>query len=71
MFTPLCREERDTVKPTILFWQEVKWWVHVLSVMPEHVHVMARPLEAVPGEWYSLPEILHSVKRQSSRAVNR
>jgi hypothetical protein len=39
--------------------------------MPEHVHVLARPLEAVPGEWYSLPEILHSVKRHSSLVVNR
>ncbi len=70
MFIALAREERDLAKRTVLFWHERKWWVHVLSVMPEHVHVMARPLEAVPGEWYSLPEILHSVKRQSSRAVN-
>ena len=41
-----------------------------MAVMPTHVHVLATPLQAAPGEWYSLSEILHSIKRASARYIN-
>jgi REP element-mobilizing transposase RayT len=67
MFTP---EDRATTKGAILFWHQDKWLVHALTVMPDHVHILATPLEAQRGEWYPLSEILHSVKRFSSRRIN-
>jgi len=39
--------------------------------MPDHVHILARPLEKSKDQWYSLSAILHSVKRDSARAINR
>ncbi len=63
--------ERALVKQAILHWHREKWHVHVLTVMPDHVHVLATPLEAAPATWHSLSEIMHSVKRHSARKVNQ
>lgn len=70
MLAPLTVDERALVKAEIPFWHHKKWLVHAATVMPEHVHVLATPLEARRWEWYSLPEILHSVKRRSARCIN-
>jgi REP element-mobilizing transposase RayT len=67
----LGAKERDVVKRDILFWHRKKWLVHALVVMPTHVHILATPLEADRGEWYSLSEILHSVKLGSARRINQ
>jgi putative transposase len=69
--TPFNATERQIVKQDVLFWHKTKRHVHAVTVMPTHVHVLATPLEAREGEWYSLSEILHSVKRASARHVNR
>jgi REP element-mobilizing transposase RayT len=68
---PLDTAEREIVKRDVLFWHRKKWLVHALVVMPTHVHILATPLEADRGEWYSLSEILHSVKLGSARRVNQ
>lgn len=39
--------------------------------MPDHVHILARPLEHSKDQWHSLSAILRGVKRQSARAINR
>ena len=39
--------------------------------MPDHVHILTRPLEKSTGQWHSLAVILRGVKRQSARAINR
>ncbi len=63
--------ERSVVKRAILHWHQVKWHVHVLTVMPDHAHVLASPLQSAPTEWHSLSTILHSVKRHSARRINQ
>ncbi len=68
---PLTMEERRLAKEAILFWHRKKWDVHVLTIMPDHVHVLARPLEVSPQLWYPLSEILYSVKRFSSGQINK
>ncbi len=48
-----------------------KWftlWAGV--VMPDHVHLLLRPEEQRPGEWWSLGRILHSIKGFSSHRIN-
>ena len=63
--------ERHIVKRAILHWHQQKWRVHVLTVMPDHTHVLASPLVSGPNEWYSLSGILHSVKRHSAHRINK
>jgi len=40
-------------------------------IMPNHVHAVFTPLENPKGGYYSLTEILHSLKRNSAKQVNR
>ena len=58
------------VKDAILFWHPKKWRAHVLTVMPDHAHVLALPLISGPNEWYSLSGIMHSIKGHSARQIN-
>jgi REP element-mobilizing transposase RayT len=59
------------VKESILFWHDRKWTAHALTVMPDHVHILATPLEASAGRWHSISTILHSIKSVSALQVNR
>ena len=68
---PLSPEERAIVKRSLLFWQEKKWLVHMLVVMPDHVHLLATPLEKERDSWHHLGEIIKSVKSYSARAINQ
>jgi REP element-mobilizing transposase RayT len=68
---PLSAAEPQVVKNAILFWHGRKWTAHALTVMPDHVHILATPLEASKGRWHSLSTILHSVKSVSSLKINQ
>jgi len=78
----LSEAERRLVMQTCLHWQDLKWRVHQLLVMPDHVHLLATPLPIRATDnratglkpvalFYSLSEILHSVKRYSAREINQ
>jgi putative transposase len=71
----LDREDRQIVMDACRFWQSKKISLHVLVVMPDHVHMLVTPLvkEQKDGEnyWYPLGEIVHSIKRHSSREINK
>lgn len=38
--------------------------------MPDHAHLMLRPLERVPGHWWDLAHIMKRIKGVSARAIN-
>jgi REP element-mobilizing transposase RayT len=63
--------ERAIIAEGILFWHPVKWHVHMFTVMPDHVHLLATPCEEKPGRWYALSRILHSVKSYTANAINQ
>ena len=67
----LNRRERRLVRDEVLRWHQHAWTVHAVSIMPDHVHVLATPLEGAPGEWYALPQIMGRVKGRSSYEINR
>ena len=67
---PLSMKERMIVKDAVLFWHETKWHIHLLTVMPDHVHILVTPCESAPGIWYSLSSILQSVKGYSAHTIN-
>jgi putative transposase len=68
---PLTVAERAVVRDEILYWHGSRWHVHMLTVMPDHVHILATPLEVTKGHWYSLTTIVHSLKVGTARKVNR
>jgi len=68
---PLDRSERRLVRDEVLRWHNRAWTVHAVSAMPDHVHILATPLEASPGEWYALPEIMRRVKGRSAHSINK
>ncbi|HEV7135769.1 MAG TPA: transposase [Steroidobacteraceae bacterium] len=70
-YAALTQEEREVVKRAVLFWHETRWHVHILTVMPDHVHILATPSEALSGTPSTLPTILQSVKGYSARAINQ
>lgn len=42
----------------------------MLTIMPDHAHVLVMPRESAPGDWYSLSSILQSVKGYTARIIN-
>jgi len=66
----LAPEERSVVLECCRFWDVRKLILHAVVVMPDHVHMLMTPVEAQPGSWISLSEILHSIKRNSAKRIN-
>jgi len=45
--------------------------LHAATIMPDHVHLLLTLHELESDRWVSLGELLHSIKRFSSREINR
>lgn len=67
---PFTSEERIHIRGAILSTQDTFWHVHLLTVMPDHVHILATPLEEFPGKWYPLATILRRIKGRTAREIN-
>ena len=66
--TVLSEAERDMVMSAIQHWDGKRWKVYAAVVMPDHVHVLAKPLAKGDGVW-ELGELLHSVKSFSAHQI--
>jgi len=56
--TQLSETERQVVVDACLYWHETKWHIYAVVVMPDHVHLLVRPLPIVQkwsGETPSQP----------------
>jgi REP element-mobilizing transposase RayT len=62
---------RDIVLDCCLFPNGKMARIHVVVVMPEHVHVILTPLPEKNEGPFSLPEITQSIKGVSAHRVNR
>jgi REP element-mobilizing transposase RayT len=67
----LNAQERHIVKVEILSWHDTRWSVHALTVMPDHAHILATPLDESLRRHYSLSGILKPVKGRSSHSINQ
>ncbi|MCC6426605.1 MAG: class I tRNA ligase family protein [Phycisphaerales bacterium] len=67
----LSPAERDIVFAACKHWDGQRIELQAATVMPDHVHLMLSPFEKSRGEWYSLSEILHSIKSFSSHEINK
>jgi len=48
-----------------------KLWMHVVVVMPDHVHLIFSPLTDKGGSPYGLAEIMSGIKGASAHSVNK
>ena len=67
---------RDIVLDCILHWQTRRYELYAACVMPDHVHMLIEPGVKGNGEegeaiFYSLSEILHTIKSFTAHEINR
>ena len=62
---------RDLVLKHCLHENGLKMQMHIVVVMPDHVHMIFTPLENEKQETFSFEEIVGAVKGASSHSVNR
>ncbi len=67
----LTEAERTIALDACLHWHPERIRLHLVVVMPDHVHMLFTPVEVCAGRWPSLPWLMQSIKSFSSREVNR
>ncbi|MGK5094677.1 DNA methyltransferase [Deltaproteobacteria bacterium TL4] len=70
-FRILSPESRSAVLNAILHWDNQRWKLLSVVIMPDHVHLIAKPLEKEAGIFWDLSVLLHSVKSFSANEVNK
>ncbi len=67
----LSEAERTLVLHACRHWDAERLELHAACVMPDHVHLILSPFEKSPGQWYTLAEILHSLKSYSAHEMTK
>jgi len=69
----LSADERQIVLDACLYWHEKKMTVHLITIMPDHAHLLVTPLplDEQSDQWHSLTEILHSIKSYSAHEIQK
>jgi valyl-tRNA synthetase len=67
----LSPEERRLVADACTHFQGERADVILATVMPDHVHIVLRPLEKSPGQWHTLGELMHSIKSFTAHQINK
>ena len=62
---------RKLVLEACLYFENKRYHLWSAVVMPDHVHLLLTPIEEEKGEWYSLSEILHSIKSFTAKKINK
>ncbi|MBS1904226.1 MAG: transposase [Bacteroidetes bacterium] len=58
------------MKHHVLFDHTRRYELYFGVVMPDHVHILLRPLPNGRETWFGLPEILRGIKGSSARSIN-
>jgi REP element-mobilizing transposase RayT len=61
--------ERDLIFETILLHNGTKYILEAAVVMPDHFHLILKPLLKVEASYYSLAEIFHSIKSYTAKQI--
>jgi REP-associated tyrosine transposase len=61
---------RKIVLDCCLQQHDLKFNLHAVVVMPDHVHLIYSPLRRDDGWSYSLPEIMKAIKGRAAREIN-
>jgi REP element-mobilizing transposase RayT len=62
---------RQTILDACHFWDGKKIRLHLICVMPDHVHALIEPLEESPGVYHDLSKVLHSIKSFTAHEINK
>lgn len=67
----LSDQERGLVLDACLHWHQALARVDLVTVMPDHVHLLISPLEQADGTWHALPDIMQRIKGYTSHAIGK
>jgi len=67
----LSESDRSIVFDSQHYLNGRKYALHAAVVMPDHFHILCRPLEISPGSWASLSGIKHSLKSFTSHKMKK
>jgi valyl-tRNA synthetase len=65
----LSPPEQKLVMDACRHWDGQRLELHAATVMPDHVHLVLSPFAKEGGGWWSLSELLHSIKSFSSHEI--
>ena len=70
----LSEAARNVVLDCVLYWSERRYELYAACVMPDHVHILIEPRVrrdvSHATEFYSLTEILHTIKSFTAHKIN-
>ena len=67
----LSNEAKDIAFAGIIFHADKKYKLHSCVVMDTHVHCILQPVEESEGVFYSIAQIMHSIKSYSANMIQR
>jgi REP element-mobilizing transposase RayT len=67
--TILPIEARNIVVNGIKFYDGKDYKLYAYVIMPDHIHLVIRPLEKARYTFYSIAEIMHSIKSYSAKEI--
>ena len=67
----LSEAERETVLNACFHFDGDRAELDLATVMPDHVHLIIRPLPKNHTEWWTLSELLHSIKSFSAHEIQQ
>ena len=62
---------RDIILDSILLSHKKLYQLSIATIMPDHVHLLFRPLIKEKDTYYSLQEILQPIKSATSHSINK
>jgi len=69
-FRELSPDARTLALNAVRHWDNQRWKLFSAVVMPDHVHIIAKPLPKQGDQYWDLSEILHSIKSFSANKIN-
>lgn len=62
--------EKDIIYESIIMYDKMKYNLISFVIMPDHIHLILKPLEKNPSKFYNLSEIMHSIKSFSAHKIS-
>jgi REP element-mobilizing transposase RayT len=63
-------EIAQLVSESIHFWKDKRYKLYAYCIMPNHVHLLIQPLGKSAIEFFSISEILSTIKRRTAKQAN-
>ncbi|MGB0767222.1 MAG: REP-associated tyrosine transposase, partial [Phycisphaeraceae bacterium] len=64
-------KDRQLVVDACMHWHGDRVTVHLVTVMPDHVHLLITPSKKHDGTYHRLEELLHSIKSYTAHELNK